>query len=65
VCELVFCVGADREVDAGPVEAALPAGEPGGEVFGVVGGGGDAEVTEAAALGFEAARGFEAGSLFL
>ena len=65
VCELVFAVGADREVDAGPVEAALAAREPGGEVLGVVGGGGDAEVAEAAALRFEPAGGFEAGALFV
>ena len=63
--ELVLCVGADREVEAGAVEAALPARESGREVFGVVGGGGDAEVAEAAAFELEAAGRLEAGALFL
>ena len=65
VVELVFCVGADGEVEAGAEEAAFAAGEPVGELVGVFGGGGDAEVGEAAAFGLDPPRRLEAGALLL
>ena len=57
---LVLTTVPDR---AGAEEAALAAREPVGELVGVFGGRGDAEVGEAAPLTFDPAGRFEAGAL--
>jgi hypothetical protein len=65
VGEFVLGCGGDGQVEASAEEAALTAREPACELVRVFGGGGDAEVGEAAAFQFEPAGGLEAGALFL
>ncbi len=56
-------VGPDRQVQTGPEQPALAAGELAGQVRGVVGGGFGLEVDQAALVGVQAAGGFEPGEL--
>src|SRR5439155_3806918 len=57
--QLLAAAGADGEVEAASKKAALPAGEPAGELVGVLGSGGDRWIGEPAALGLEPPRRFQ------
>ena len=63
VGQLAWAGGVDGQVQAEPVELALAAGDAGGQVVGVLGGGLDLRVDESALVLGVAAAGLELGEL--
>ena len=61
--QLLAAAGADGEVEAASEEAALAAGEPGGQLLGVLGRRGDSRVGQQPALALEPARRLEPRAL--
>src|SRR5439155_5362873 len=61
--QFLLRVGAHREVEAAAKEAALAAGQPCGELVGVLGCRGDGRIRELAAVALEPPRRFEPGAL--